>query len=77
MTNDQRIYQLVAEHLGIDSVNVHKEQLLVRDLDMDSLDHVEIVMALEDEFNIEIDDDVAGTLLTVGNLITYVDKVAK
>lgn len=77
MTNDQRIYQLVAEHLGIDSVNVHKEQLLVRDLDMDSLDHVEIVMALEDEFNIEIDDDVAGTLLTVGDLITYVDKVAK
>lgn len=75
MTNYQRVYQTVADHMAMTVGELHPEQSLKDDLGMDSLDHVEIVMALEDEFDIEIDDEAGGALCTIADLTNYIDKV--
>ncbi len=71
-SNAERIKQIVAEQLGVDEDQVTKEASFMDDLGADSLDTVELVMALEEEFDIEISDEDAEKIQTVQNAIDYV-----
>ncbi len=62
---ETEVKQIVVEHLGIDESKVTPEAKFIDDLGADSLDTVELVMAFEEKFNIEIPDDAAETILTV------------
>ncbi len=71
-----RVKQLVVENLGVDAAKVVENANFVDDLGADSLDTVQLVMALEDEFGIEIPDSAAEGILTVKNAIDYVQQNA-
>ena len=77
MDNVQRVIKVVAEQLGVNEADVKTESSFVGDLGADSLDTVELVMALEEEFGCEIPDDAAETILTVGDAVKFLDKNAK
>lgn len=68
-----RIQPIVAEHLGVEKSDVTEDAHLMDDLDADSLDSVELVMAMEEEFGVEIPDDAAEKLTTVGDIVNFVD----
>jgi acyl carrier protein len=70
-----QITKIVAEQLGVDEGEVTNESSFVDDLGADSLDTVELVMALEEEFGCEIPDDEAEKITTVQQAIDYVNKV--
>ena len=70
-----QVKQLVVEHLGVDEGKVTEHAKFVDDLGADSLDIVEFVMALEEAFGIEISDEDAEKIQTVGDAIAYVEKV--
>lgn len=72
-SNAERIKQIVAEQLGVDEDQVTSEASFMDDLGADSLDTVELVMALEEEFDIEISDEDAEKIQTVQNAIDYVE----
>ncbi|MBM7644325.1 acyl carrier protein [Scopulibacillus daqui] len=67
-----RIQKIVAERLDVDEAAVKPEASFKEDLDADSLDVVELVMELEDEFDIEISDEDAEKIVTVGDVIDYI-----
>ena len=67
----EQLFTLVSRQLGIDEADIALESNFMNDLGADSLDTVELVMLLEDEFNIEIPDDVASELYTVGDVYNY------
>ena len=69
-----RVKKIVVEHLGVDSDKVVESASFIDDLGADSLDTVELVMAFEEEFGVEIPDDAADTILTVGDAIKYIEK---
>ena len=69
-----RVIDIVAEQLGVDKNKVTPDTSLVNDLGADSLDTVELVMELEEEFNINIPDDEAEKIQTVGQAIDYIEK---
>ena len=69
-----KVKKIVADHLGVDEVKVTGESSFIDDLGADSLDTVELVMAFEEEFEIEIPDDAAETILTVQNAIDYINS---
>ena len=69
-----KIKKIVAEHLGVDEAKVNDTSSFVDDLGADSLDQVELVMAFEEAFNIEIPDDAAEKIVTVNDAISYVDS---
>ncbi len=71
-SNAERIKQIVAEQLGVDEDQVTNAASFMDDLGADSLDTVELVMALEEEFDIEISDEDAEKIQTVQNAIDYV-----
>ena len=71
-----RIKQIVAEQLGVDENQVTTEASFMDDLGADSLDTVELVMALEEEFDVEISDEDAEKIQTVQNAIDYISKNA-
>ena len=71
-----RIKQIVAEQLGVDEDQVTAEASFMDDLGADSLDTVELVMALEEEFDVEISDEDAEKIQTVQNAIDYISKNA-
>ena len=75
-SNAERIKQIVAEQLGVDEDQVTTEASFMDDLGADSLDTVELVMALEEEFDIEISDEDAEKIQTVQNAIDYVEANA-
>ena len=62
------------EQLGVNADQVTREAKLIEDLGADSLDAVELVMAVEEEFELEVPDDQAEKLIAVGDVIDYVDK---
>ncbi|MBK7953087.1 MAG: acyl carrier protein [Candidatus Accumulibacter sp.] len=69
---EQRVKKIVAEQLGVNEVDIKNESSFVDDLGADSLDTVELVMALEEEFECEIPDDEAEKITTVQQAIDYV-----
>ena len=74
---EQRVKKIVAEQLGVNEADVKSESSFVNDLGADSLDTVELVMALEEEFNIEVPDEQAEKLQSVGDVIKYVEELGK
>ena len=68
------IKKIVVDHLGIDESKVVPEAKFIDDLGADSLDTVELVMAFEEKFGIEIPDDAAETIQTVQNAIDYIES---
>lgn len=71
---DKRVKEIVAEQLGVDEAQVTNEASFMDDLGADSLDTVELVMALEEEFDIEISDENAEKILTVQDAIDYITE---
>ena len=69
---EEQVKQIVVEHLGIDESKVTPDARFIDDLGADSLDTVELVMAFEEKFSIEIPDDAAETILTVKNAIDFI-----
>ena len=70
-----QIQKMIAGQLGInDHQSLTPETSLMDDLEADSLDAVEIIMAIEDEFGLEIPDELAESLLTVGQIAAYVEE---
>ena len=74
---DEKVKQIIVEQLGVDEDEVTTTASFVDDLGADSLDQVELVMALEEKFEIEIPDDDAEKLRTVQDAIDYIEKHAK
>jgi acyl carrier protein len=72
-----RVRSRVAHQLGVDEESVSPESSFVEDLGADSLDIVELVMALEDEFKIEIPDEQAEKIVTVGDAVKFIESHAK
>ncbi|EMH08696.1 acyl carrier protein [Helicobacter pylori GAM246Ai] len=77
-TNDTNLFEtiraVIAEQLGIDVSQVTPEAEFVKDLGVDSLDIVELIMALEEKFNIEIPDEQAEKIVNVGDVMRYIEK---
>jgi len=70
----EKITKIVAEHLGVEEGKITNTSSFVDDLGADSLDQVELVMAFEEAFSIEIPDDAAEKITTVQDAINYVDS---
>lgn len=75
MTLD-KIKEIIAEQLSIEEDAVKMETHLMKDLEADSLDAVEIIMAIEDEFGIEVPDEDAEKFQTVSDIVSYVEAKA-
>jgi acyl carrier protein len=70
-----QVQPIIAEQLGVAAEKVVPEARFIEELGADSLDTVELVMALEEKFSIEISDEDAETLQTVGDLLKYLEKL--
>ena len=69
-----KVKKIVADHLGIDEAKVTDESSFIDDLGADSLDTVELVMAFEEAFDVEIPDEKAEKILTVGDAINHLES---
>ena len=69
-----RVQKIVVEHLGVEADKVTQEASFIDDLGADSLDIVELVMAFEEEFGVEIPDDAAEKITTVGDATKYIEE---
>lgn len=69
----EKIRDILAEQLGVDAEDISLETNIMKDLEADSLDVVEIIMAIEDEFEIEIPDEDAEQLQTVAGIVKYIE----
>ena len=70
----EKVKKIVVEHLGVDEAKVTPEASFIDDLGADSLDTVELVMAFEEAFGVEIPDDAAEKITTVKDAIEYIEK---
>ena len=70
----ERVKKIVVENLGVDAGDVNEAASFIDDLGAYSLDTVELVMAFEEEFGIEIPDDAAETILTVADAVKFIDQ---
>lgn len=70
----ERIKEIIVEQLGVEADKVVMEASFIDDLGADSLDLVELIMALEEEFEREIPDDVAEKIVTVGDAVRYIQE---
>jgi acyl carrier protein len=73
----ERVFHLVVQSLGVAETEVTPESNFIQDLGADSLDVVELVMAFEREFDVEIPDEEAEKLLTVGDAVYYLERNGK
>ena len=71
---EKRVKDIVVEHLGVEADKVVTNASFIDDLGADSLDTVELVMAFEEEFGVEISDDAAETIQTVADAVKYLDE---
>ena len=71
---EERVVSIVAEQLGVEKEKITRDSNFVNDLGADSLDTVELVMELEEEFDINIADDAAEKIQTVGEAIGHIEK---
>jgi acyl carrier protein len=69
---EEKVKKIIVEQLGVEELQVNPEAKFIEDLGADSLDTVELVMALEEEFGLEIPDEEAEKILTVGAAIQYI-----
>jgi acyl carrier protein len=68
----EKVKKIIVEQLGVDEADVSMESSFIDDLGADSLDIVELIMALEEDFNLEIPDSEAEKILTVGDAVDYI-----
>jgi acyl carrier protein len=71
-----RVKKIVIEHLNVEAEKVLENASFIDDLGADSLDTVELVMAFEEEFNVEIPDDAAESIVTVGDAVKFIQAKA-
>jgi acyl carrier protein len=76
MTFD-KIKEIIVDQLGVEEEAVTMETHLMKDLEADSLDAVEIIMAIEEEFDIEVPDEEAEKFQVVGDIVKYVEEASK
>lgn len=69
-----KVKKIVEDHLGVEAAKIVEGASFIDDLGADSLDTVELIMAFEEEFGIEINDEVADQIITVGDAIKLIDK---
>ena len=74
---EQRVRKIIAEQLGVNEAEIKNESSFVNDLGAESLDTVELVMALEEEFDIEIPDEKAEEITTVQQAVDFINKNKK
>ena len=77
MNVEEKVKNIIVEQLGVEPEQVKPEAQIVNDLGADSLDTVELIMALEEEFNIDIPDEQAEKIKTVGEAIEHIKAKAK
>jgi len=77
MAVEEKVNAIIAEQLGVKAEEIKSESSFVDDLGADSLDTVELVMALEEEFGIEIPDEDAEKMTTVGDALKYIESKVK
>ena len=73
-STEEKVKKIVMEHLGIEENKILPDSKFIDDLGADSLDTVELVMAFEEQFGIEIPDDAAETISTVQNAIDFINS---
>ncbi|ERM92437.1 MAG: Acyl carrier protein [Caldanaerobacter subterraneus] len=73
----EKVRNIIAEQLGIDPEEITMESSFIDDLGADSLDIVELIMALEEEFDIEIPDEDAEKIKTVGDVVEYLSNIVE
>ena len=71
----EKLSKIIADQLGMEQNKITQTTSLKDDLQADSLDIVEIIMAIEDEFGIQVDDDDALNFKTVGDVVAYIEKL--
>ena len=71
---EEQVFTIVSQQLGVEKKNIKRESNFVNDLGADSLDTVELVMELEDEFDIKIPEDAAEKIQTVGEAIEHIES---
>ena len=74
MSVDDKVFEIVAERMGVKKEDISKETSFVTDLGADSLDQVELIMELEDQFDLNIPDEDAEKLQTIGDAIKYIEE---
>jgi len=74
---EEKVKSIIVEQLGVDEAEVANEAKFIDDLGADSLDTVELVMALEEEFKLEISDEDAEKIATVGDAVSYITEHTK
>lgn len=74
MSVQEKVTKIIIDQLGVSADEVKPEASFVDDLNADSLDITELIMAMEEEFGIEIDDDDAQSMLTVKDAISYIES---
>ena len=77
MSVEQRVIEIVCEHLAVNKETVTRTTSFIEDIGADSLDIVELVMELEEEFDIQIPDDQAEKIKTVGEAVDYIENAIK
>ncbi len=73
-STEEKVKKIVMDHLGIVESKISLDSKFIEDLGADSLDTVELVMAFEEQFDIEIPDDAAETIMTIQNAIDFIDS---
>jgi len=73
---EERVIEIVAEELSVEKDKIRRETTFIQDLGADSLDIVELIMALEEEFDISIPDDEAEKITTVGEAIDHIEAAS-
>lgn len=73
----EEVKKIIAEELNIDEEKITMESKLIDDLGADSLDAVSLIMAVEEKYNIQISDEVAQKIQTVGDIVRYAEEIRK
>lgn len=70
----EKLKEILAEQLDVDADSITKDSMLIEDLGADSLDAIDIVMSVEDEFKIEVHDEIIEKIETVGDMLNYIEN---